>query len=213
MKKFLSIFVSMILATTMFAQTAAENICDSEFSGFQTINAGTFVRNKKIDNLKVTFNLNQEDNNRADFHYSTGNLSVMGYTIYICCPEPVAFEIEKKGSTYSIKNEPFKAGMSNQPDVEEHYAEITGNVTSSSIDIANKKATISIEYSDLPVEMQSIIKVIKSTFTLTLDELVPTGIDDVNTETQMVAKKMVKDGKLVIRNNNAEYNAAGQLLK
>lgn len=213
MKKFFSLIVCMVIATAMSAQTAAEEICNSEFSGFQTINAGSFVKNKKIDNLKVTFTLNQEDNNRADFHYSTGNLSVMGNTIYICCPEPVAFEIEKKGSTYSIKNEPFKAGLSNQPDVEEHYAEITGKVTSSSIDMANKKATIAVEYSNLPVEMQSFIKTIKSTFTLTLDELVPVGIADVKTEAQAVTTKVVKDGKLVIRKKNAEYNAAGQLLK
>lgn len=211
MKKIFTLFLGIVCATVVFAQTPAQEMCNSTFQGTVVVNAGSTIKNKQFNNQEVKLTI-ASDPNLANISFTPVGISALGKTITVKLMGDCPLEVEKSGNTFKLKNTTFTAGISNDG---VKFVDITGQVTSSNIDIAGKTASISFKFTDLPSAMQAlkITEITADYNNMSLISYVPAGITDITVDNQKVTTKFVKNGKVVIRRNNTEYNAAGQMLK
>lgn len=211
MKKIFTLFLGIVCAAVAFAQTPAQEMCNSTFQGSVLVNAGSAVKNKTFANQEVKFTI-ASDTKFANISFTPVAISALGKTITVMLMADCPIEVEKSGSTFKLKNNTFTAGISNDG---VKFVDITGQVTSSNIDIAGKTASVSIKFTNLPSAMQAlkITEITADYSNLNLTGFVPAGITDITVDNQKVTTKFVKNGKVVIRRNNTEYNVAGQMLK
>lgn len=211
MKKIFTLFLGIVCAAVAFAQTPAQEMCNSTFMGSVVVNAGSLIKNRTIANQELKFTITP-DTKFANLSFTPVAISAAGKTITVKLMGDCPIEVEKSGNTFKLKNSTFTAGTSNDG---VKFVDITGQVTSSSIDIAGKVASVSIKFTDLPSAMQAlkITEITAEYSNMNMTGFVPAGITDITVDNQKVATKFVKNGKVVIRRNNTEYNAAGQMLK
>lgn len=211
MKKIFTLFLGIVCATVVFAQTPAQEMCNSTFQGTVVVNAGSTIKNKQFNNQEVKLTI-ASDPNLANISFTPVGISALGKTITVKLMGDCPLEVEKSGNTFKLKNTTFTAGISNDG---VKFVDITGQVTSSNIDIAGKTASISFKFTDLPSAMQAlkITEITADYNNMSLISYVPAGITDITVDNQKVTTKFVKNGKVVIRRNNTEYNVAGQMLK
>lgn len=203
MKHFFTLCVALICSTIMLAQTPAQEMTKSTFKG----TASTKVRGKdySINNQTAEFTLNASNNKCVDLKLSDVAVKVI-VSITVKNIIATGLEVTKSGSTFSLKDTPFKVKLDNGSGV----AEVTASISASSIDINNKKASLTIHLTDLPEAMQKLkITSLDVKYDLTLDSYTPASIEDVTVNAQKSDYKFVKDGKVVILNKGVEYNVNG----
>lgn len=207
MKHFFTLCAALICSTIMFAQTPAQEMTKSTFKG--TASTKVLGKDYSINNQTAEFTLNASNNKCVDLKLSDVAITakiVISITITVKDIIATGLEVTKSGSTFSLKDTPFKVKLDNGSGV----AEVSASISASSIDINNKKASLTIHLTDLPEAMQKLkITSLDVKYDLTLDSYTPASIDDVTVNAQKSDYKFVKDGKVVILNKGVEYNVNG----
>lgn len=204
MKKFFTLLVALVSATTIFAQTAAQEL-PSVFTGSAKVASGKLYWT--AENQTVSFAVNASDNSKVDMSLTDVSISAMGYTITMKATTAEGFAVTKSGNSYALDDHKFTLVLNNGSG----DADVTANVTSSDISIVDKAAEIKMHVTDLPAAMKKMnISSLDVTYTLTLDHVA--GINDITSDAKTLNGKFLKNGKVTIKMNGKEYNANGQRL-
>jgi len=209
MKHYFTLLVAFICSMAIYAQTPAQEMTTSTFKGEAKIKVSILTLTAK--NQTAEFTINASNNKAVNIKISDATVTPLNNTINVKNVKAENIEVTKSGSTYSLSDKTFNVTITSG---ENSKDDVTAKFTASSIDINGKKATLTMNLTNLPNAMiEKVGSSLDVNYTFELDTYTPSAINAVTVDEQKADRKYMKDGKVVIMNNGVEYNVNGTMLK